>query len=201
MTFKFLSWFKFQIRTEKIVNIGLTLVRNIHPDKRESTEPDYHWTFKIKREQEAYLAKGKHENSPEVISWKYAVEFSDFFIIVGLMEVIEVEKPEGREEHKGNVDPGVWERGKAEEKLADDFVDYENDLSVWGFPGCNSVSCHSRLKKGHCDHSRDEYEDRSEEHCDAYVNEMCSFETDNIWKKFKSLDTGIVIWRVTVYDC
>ena len=44
--------------------------------------------------------------------------------------MVEIEKPEGWEEHQHDVDPSVFEGSEGEEELADDFIDDEDNLTI-----------------------------------------------------------------------
>lgn len=46
------------------------------------------------------------------------------------MEVVEIEKPKSRKEHKSNIYPGLRKRGETKEELTDDFINYEDDFSI-----------------------------------------------------------------------
>ena len=104
------------------------------------------------------------------------------------MVVVEVEEPERREEHEDNIDPSACKRGKTEEKLAYDFIDDEDDLTVGGATCCNGVGGHARFEEGHGDDCRDEDEERGEEESDADVDDVCTLETHDSGEVLKDLD-------------
>ncbi len=53
--------------------------------------------------------------------------------------MVEVEEPQRREEHQHDVNPSVREGCEAEEELADNFVDDEDDLAFRTLAGSDSV--------------------------------------------------------------
>ena len=75
----------------------------------------------------------EHKDCPKVVGRENSIEFSHLAIVVRLVKVVEVEKPQSWEKHQDNVDPGLRKRSKTEEKLTDDLVDNENNFSVRRF--------------------------------------------------------------------
>jgi len=46
------------------------------------------------------------------------------------MKVVEVEQPQCWKEHQRDIGPCIRKRSKTKEKLTDDFIDDENDLTI-----------------------------------------------------------------------
>lgn len=73
--------------------------------------------------------------------------------------MIEVEQPKSWKEHQDNIDPSLFKRGKAEEKLADNLICNENNLTLRGSTSRKVLRSHSRFEESHCYDSRDKDED------------------------------------------
>lgn len=117
------------------MDIEAGLICDIESDERQGAKPDDHGSFKLELEQSEKLTQRKHQNSPEVISWEYPKQLPHFPIVIGVVEVIKVEQPEGGEKHQDDIDPGLLEGGKAEEKLADDLISDKDNLALGGSAG------------------------------------------------------------------
>lgn len=189
-----------EVGGEEVVDIALAFVADIHANEGQPAEPYHHRPLEVEGQQRSHLADGEHEDGPEVVGREYAIELADLPVVVGLVEVVEVEEPEGREEHQGDVDPGLREGREAEEELADDLVYDENDLPVRGLAGRDGVGRHAGLEEGHGYHGRYEDEDGGEEEGDAGVDEVLALEADHVREEGHDLDGGVVVGGAAAND-
>ena len=73
------------------MDIETRLICYIESDKRQSTKPYHHCSFKLELQQSEELTQREHQNSPKVISREYPKQFTHFSVIIGVIKVIEVE--------------------------------------------------------------------------------------------------------------
>ena len=152
MSFEVFTRLEFEVGGEEVVNVGLALVGDVDTDEGQSAEPDDHGALEVEVEEEGDLTNGEHKDGPKVVCGENAEELVDFAAVVGLVEVIEVEEPQRREEHQHDVNPGVREGREAEEELADNLVNDEDDLAFRALAGSDGVRGHPRLEERHSDH-------------------------------------------------
>lgn len=200
MGLEFLAGLELEVGGEEVVDVGLALVGDAEGDEGEAAEPDDHGALEVEVEEEGELADGDHEDGPEVVGREDAVEFAHVLVVVGLLELVEVEQPQRRHEHQQDVRPGGRERREAEKELADDLVDDEDQLPVRRPARHDGIGSHPRFEEGHGHNGGDEDEDGGEEEGDAGVDEVHASEALDVGEVGQHLDRGVSGGGVAVDD-